>query len=127
MQPPHSHPKPSAQHPALLGPGRALVLSALSLQAPLSLAGLAQPMLRKPLMTELLGSEFLALTLTSDSGPQADGPQVTVGVRMTVWSPGRWPVVWRRDIAGRSGLIWLPPTSPEGQLLTLASPGSWLG
>lgn len=81
-------------------------MSALSsLQASLSPAGSVQLVLRKPLMTELLGSSFLALTLTADLGHQADVPQVIVGEGGCLESrQGRWPVVWQRDIAGRSSL-----------------------
>ena len=87
------HRSPAAH--TLCCPGHALALSALSsLQASLIPASPVQPVLRKPLMTELLGSKFSALTLTADSHQEANGPQVVVGVRECVWSPVRAGDLW---------------------------------
>lgn len=87
-------------------PGHALAMSVLSgLQASLSPAGSAQPVLHKPLMTELLGSGFLALTWTADSGRQADGLQVIVGVRLGVWRPGRAGGLWFGEETSLAGQV----------------------
>lgn len=64
-------------------------------------------------MTELLGSKFSALTLTADSDQEADGPQVVVGVRACVWSPGRAGDLWFGEETLPAGQVWagflLPP------------------
>lgn len=50
-------------------------------------------MVYKPLMTGLLGSIFLALTLTIDLGHKVAGSQVSMGMRTDIWSPGSRQVV----------------------------------